>query len=349
MATYTTIDDPTEYFNTVLRSGLYGGSDTAFTVGFQPDWIWDKRRSDTSVHALFDSVRGFGASGKVIYSNTNGGQADNALIKSVNSTGFTITASSDNTGTLVDWCWKAGTSFSNDASSTSVGSIDSAGTVSTEAGFSIIQFSGTGSLGTVAHGLGAIPNVIFFKRLDANGAWASYHETLGATKYMRLDSSSGQITASDEFNDTEPTSTVFTVQTDGGVNASGTDNMIAYCFAEKQGYSKFSSYTGNGNADGTFVYTGFRPAWVLCKTSSINGEDWIVSDNKRNLFNETTTALFPNSASGDQSSNSIDMLSNGFKMRTTGTYRNQSGVTYIYMAFAEAPLVNSNGVPNNAR
>ena len=349
MATYTTIDDPTEYFNTVLRSGLYGGSDTAFTVGFQPDWIWDKRRSDTSVHALFDSVRGFGASGKVIYSNTNGGQADNALIKSVNSTGFTITASSDNTGTLVDWCWKAGTSFSNDASSTSVGSIDSAGTVSTEAGFSIIQFSGTGSLGTVAHGLGAIPNVIFFKRLDANGAWASYHETLGATKYMRLDSDSAQITASDEFNDTAPTSSVFTVQTDGGVNASGTDNMIAYCFTNISGYSKFGGYTGNNSSDGTFVHTGFKPAWLMVKKYS-DTNHWIIWDNKRSTKNGANIIdkkLYANLNYAENGAEDVSFVSNGFKFHTnTGDWNEAQ--SYIYLAFAESPFVNSNGIPNNA-
>ena len=190
--------------------------------------------------------------------------------------------------------------------------------------------------------------MLIVKRIDDASAWHVYNGSLGATKRVSLNTADAEDADGTAWNNTTPTSSVFTVGESGTTNVNNA-NTIAYCFAEKQGYSKFGTYIGNGNANGTFVYTGFKPAWVLCKTASIGGEDWALSDNKRNPFNETTTALFPNSASGDQSSNSIDMLSNGFKMRTTGSYRNQSGVTYIYMVFAENPFVASNFNAGTAR
>ena len=351
---YTDIDKPSDNFSATL----YTGNATARTIatGHQSDWVWLKRRDGTAGHRIADSVRG---ATKLIYSDSNTSeQTDAKSITGFVSTGFTLGDDANgydvntNTNTMVAWSWKAGTSFTNDASSTGIGSIDSAGSVSTTAGFSIIRFSGTGSQGTVAHGLGAVPHAIFFKRLDANGAWASYHKPLGATKYMRLDSNSAQITASDEFNDTEPTSTVFTVDTDGGVNASGTNNMIAYCFAEKQGYSKFGSYTGNGNADGTFVYTGFKPAFVIIKRTD-DSSDWVLLDNKRDSFNVVNTKLFSSNSDGDVTSqNACDFVSNGIKFRDSATNAfatSVSGATYIYMAFAENPFVTSTGVPATAR
>ena len=356
MAAYTTIDDPELYFQIKLYTGN-GGTQSITLDGsenMQPDWVWFKNRSSVNKHRLFDSVRGVG---KNLVSNNNGAEIDagtgtDGQLRTFDSNGFSVGSDGSvntNNENIVAWNWKAGTSFSNDASSTSVGSIDSAGTVSTEAGFSIIQFSGTGSLGTVAHGLGAIPNVIFFKRLDANGAWASYHETLGATKYMRLDSSSGQITASDEFNDTEPTSTVFTVQTDGGVNASGTDNMIAYCFTNISGYSKFGGYTGNNSSDGTFVHTGFKPAWLMVKKYS-DTNHWIIWDNKRSTKNGANIIdkkLYANLNYAENGAEDVSFVSNGFKFHTnTGDWNEAQ--SYIYLAFAESPFVNSNGIPNNA-
>lgn len=351
---YTNIDNPELYMQSKLYTGN-GVSGTSITfdntdTSMQPDWIWGSCRSHGDNNWISDSVRG---NTKAVFSNNNNAEETSSeRIKSFDSNGFTIGDAGDtntNTRTFVAWCWKAGTSFSNDASATSVGSIDSAGSVSTTAGFSIIQFGGTGSLGTVAHGLGAVPHAIFFKRLDTTGAWASYHKPIGATKYMRLDSNSSEITASDEFNDTEPTSTVFTVDTDGGVNASGTNNMIAYCLAPIKGYSKFGSYTGNGNADGTFVYTGFKPAMIIIKNTT-NSNDWVILDNKRNTFNLTDKTLFPDlSVAEDTTSANMDFLSNGFKIRDTRGADNTSSSVYIYLAFAESPLVNSKGVPNNAR
>ncbi len=267
---YTSIDDPTIYFTTNLRSGLYGGSNTAFNIGFQPDVIWNKKRNGTGVHSLFDSVRGFGASGKVLYPHTSDDEANNALIASVSSTGFTVTASSDDTGSMVDWCWKAGTSFSNDASATSVGTIDSTGSVSTDAGFSIVSYTGTGSAGTIKHGLSVAPSMVIIKNRDDGQSWRVGVTSIGFDKYLGLNGTGASTSSSGMFNNTAPTSSVFSVGTDGATNASG-EKCIAYCFANVKGYSKIGSYTGNGNNDGTYVHTGFAPAFVLIKKSSASG------------------------------------------------------------------------------
>ena len=347
------IDKPTDHFNTVLYTGT-GASLANTGVGFQPDFTWIKGRSGATEHVLTDSVRGVT---KELSSNDDGAEETVAQgLTAFGTDGFTVgTDGSYNTSsaTYASWNWKAGTSFTNDASATGVGSIDSAGSVNTDAGFSIIRYGGTGSLGTVAHGLGVAPSFIAFKRLDTTGNWVNYHKSIGATKYLRFDGTQAEITASDEFNDTEPTSTVFTVETDGAVNASGTNNIIAYCFAEKQGYSKFGSYTGNGSTDGTFVYTGFKPAFVIMKRSD-SADNWLMKDSVRDSYNLANKRLFPNqSAAEDTSVNgSIDILSNGFKQRGSDTLTNASGGTYIYMAFAENPFVTStaNGsIPATAR
>jgi len=340
---YTEIDDPTIYFTTNLRSGLYGGSDTAFDIGFQPDWIWNKKRSGDGVHSLFDSVRGFGASGKVIYSNNSNAEGTNALIKSVSSTGYTITASSDDTGTMVDWCWKAGGS----ASSNTDGSITSSVSANTTAGFSIVGWTGTNANATVGHGLGSAPKMIIIRRRESASTWVVYHASTGNTGRLALDETSAFNSNSTFFNNTSPTSTTFSVGTDGGSNGS-TDNYIAYCFAEKKGFSKFGSYTGNGNADGTFVYTGFKPAWLMVKQTNTT-RDWMIYDNKRDPDNVVREQLEANSNSAADSYDNFNFLSNGFKLRTTSVGRNQSGGTYIYMAFAENPFVTSTGVPATAR
>ena len=341
---YTTIDDPTIHFTTNLRSGLYGGSDTAFDIGFQPDWIWNKKRSGTGVHSLFDSVRGFGSSGKVLYSNTNGAEATNALIKSVSSTGFTVTASSDDTGTMVDWCWKAGGS----ASSNTDGDITSSVSVNNTAGFSIVSYTGNGSATqTIGHGLGAVPKWMIFKRRNSSSDWIVYHNKTGATKYLSLNLTGAASAYEPYFANTEPTSSVFTVDTAGDINGSS-DTFIAYLFSEIKGYSKFGSYTGNQNTDGPFVYTGFRPAWVMVKRTD-STSDWLICDSKRPGFNPIDDKLFPNTSQAEDPYESFDFVSNGFKITSAGTGHNASGANMIYMAFAESPFVNSNGVANNAR
>ena len=371
---YTTIDDPTQYFNTVLFTGdiVDGdgtGHDQAVTgVGFQPDWVWHKCRSHANQHMIVDSARGTGGSptqmltissqdaNAEVNSNTNG------IIESLDSDGFTVTSGNDSSSksnnagangrTYVDWCWKAETAFSNDASATGVGTLDSAGRINTTAGLAIITTTGTGSAATIAHGLGAAPAMIMSKRRDSgNSNWRIFNKNLSSNSHILfLDTDSAEQSGnSATWNNTAPTSTVFSVGSSGDVNASS-GTFVHYCFAEVKGYSKIGKYTGNGNADGVFVYTGFRPAWLMVKISSGQNE-WTMRDNKRDVDNSTNHTIYPNlgNAEAGGSGEGIDFLSNGFKLRLSAGSLNGSSSTYIYMAFAENPFVNSNGIPVNAR
>jgi len=348
---YTTIDNPELYFQTKLYTGN-GSNSHAITFdgdeNMQPDWVWIKDRGSNS-HRLTDSVRG---ATKVIYSDLNFAEATDAdTIQSFDSNGFTLDDDADTNGNgqnFASWNWKAGTSFSNDASATGVGSIDSTGSINTTAGFSIISYTGNGSGGaTVGHGLGVTPNWIIVKNREATENWRQFHHSLGNTFNINLSTTNAKEDSADMWNDTSPTSSVFTIGTNNGVNKSG-DGLIAYCFAEKKGYSKFGSYTGNGNADGPFIYTGFRPAWVLQKNADAS-QGWQLQDNKRDGFNGANKLLQPHTSQAESDVNRIDILSNGFKVITTDAGQNSSGTTYIFMAFAESPFVNSNGVPCNAR
>lgn len=337
---------PQDYFNTVLYTGTGSALDVN-TVGFQPDWVWLKQRNAADNHVLFDSVRGAATE---LYSNlTNAESGSTGSLTAFDSAGFNLGNSGDlgryneSSSTYASWNWKAGTAFSNDASATGVGSIDSSGSVNTDVGFSIISWTGTGANATVAHGLGAIPKMYIVKRRDADGySWAVYNSTLGATKQLRLSGTNAEITTADIWNNTEPTSSVFSIGTNTDSNASS-GTYIAYCFASVDGYSKFGSYTGNGNADGSFVYTGFRPAFVLIKSTSAV-ESWNLFDTARDPSNLTTQNLNPNvsNAESDASSGAraIDILSNGFKLRGANSAVNDG--TYIYLAFAEQPFKYAN-------
>ena len=354
---YTDIDDPSAYFQTALFTGNAGTNAITNTGNsdLQPDWVWFKCRSAAEHHGLFDSVRGVT---KVVYSNLSTAQDNLAdSLASFNSDGFTMGADTGSSGafngnskTMVAWQWKAGTSFTNDASGTGIGTIDSTGSVNTDAGFSIISYTGNGSAGaTVAHGLGAVPKMIIFKR-RGSGGWNVYHAGIGNTKSISLNTDQPTDTDIAYWNNTTPTSSVFSLGTSAAGNGNG-NSMISYCFAEKQGYSKFGSYTGNGNADGTFVYTGFKPAWVMVKRSSGTGH-WMMLDNKRSAsggFNVLGERLKANANDAGATDVYMDFLSNGFKLRNTATSWNASGSTYIYMAFAENPFVTSTGVPATAR
>ena len=354
---YTTIDDPTSFFNTILYTGDGNTSRGITGVGFQPDWLWIKRRDATEGHVLFDVVRSADAR---LQSNNNSVEADRPnIVYSFDSDGFSVSqsgidnASNNNGGTYVAWNWKAGTSFSNDTSSTGVGSIDSSGSINTTAGFSIIGFTGNAQTGTtIAHGLGVKPDWIILKNRGPDIAnWQVYHSSLTATHYIQLNSDGAATDSNTRWNDTEPTSTVFTTGSSGDVKGdSSGETFIAYCFTSKKGFSKFGSYTGNGNADGPFVYTGFKPAFLIVKISSGTNE-WTMRDNKRDVDNSTNHTLYPNlnSAEAGGSGEGIDFLSNGFKLRLSAGSLNGNNSTYIYMAFAESPFVNSNGIPNNAR
>jgi len=353
---YTTIDDPSAYFQTTLYSGT-GSSQAVTNTGnsdLQPDWVWLKVRSNgTYGHVVFDSVRGVN---KALFPNANNveeDQSSDVSLSSFNSDGFTVGGYFNNVNqsgqTFVSWQWKAGTGFTNDASGTSIGSIDSAGSVNTDAGFSIIKWTGNDANATVAHGLGAVPGMFIVKNLsNATTGWYVYHQSLGNTKHILLDTAAALVDDIN-WNDTSPTSTVINLGGQTGSNGPS-NSMLVYCFAEKQGYSKFGSYTGNGNADGTFVYTGFKPAMVICKKSNASGTNWGIIDNKRaKSFNQISAMLNPNSTGSEGANNNCDFVSNGFKWRTNDGNSNASGDSYIYMAFAEQPFVTSTGVPATAR
>ena len=345
------LDDPSASFQTTLYTGN-GSNNLSITNSgnsdLQPDWVWIKQR-DSRDHFLFDSVRGV-----LQYVASNTDAAESTLsdgLKSFNSNGFTIddgVGINQNNDPHVSWNWKAGTSFTNDASSTGIGTIDSTGSVSDTAGFSIVSYTGTGSNGTIKHGLSTVPKIMIVKERDNANNWFVYHYSLGATKQLILQETDAEASFTATWNDTEPTSSVFSVGTSNGTNRSG-GGLIAYCFAEKKGYSKFGSYTGNGNADGTFVYTGFKPALIIFKNADSGSADWVLYDNKRDGFNSNNIALYPNASAGDDTGNDPDILSNGFKQRATGSDRNGNGENIIYMAFAENPFVTSTGVPATAR
>ena len=345
---YTGINKSTDYFNTKLYTGN-GANGRAITgVGFKPDMIWFKQRSGSEAHNIYDIVRG---AGQRIIPNSNGADTTKTdLQKSFDSDGFTVDLGDEcngNTATYAAWNWLAGGS---QGSSNTDGSINTTYTsVNTTAGFSISKYTGTGSNATIGHGLGVVPKMMIVKVLSTNNQWFVYHQALGNTKKLNLDDTSAESVQNNLWNDTTPTSSVFSVGNHTGVNASG-ETYIAYCFAEKTGYSKFGSYTGNGNADGTFVYTGFKPNWVMIKeTSGVGG--WRIFDNKRPGYNEPYALLADNSDAETEtgaSRNKIDQLSNGFKLRFQYNDTNGAGGSYIYMAFGQS-LVGSNNIPCTAR
>ena len=346
---YTTINKSTDYFNTKLYTGT-GSSNSVTGVGFQPDWVWIKDRGSNANHHLFDAVRGVT---KDIISNSSNAQGTDAQkLTAFGADGFTVGTNGNVNGSsanMVSWNWKAGT---GQGSSNTDGSINTTYTsVNTTSGFSISQYTGTGSNATIGHGLGAVPKMIIVKNTSTTDSWMVYHVGSGSNAYLHLETTNAALSPSTaQFQATTPTSSLFYVGTADGTNKSSS-NMIAYCFAEKTGYSKFGSYTGNGNADGKFIYTGFKPAFVLFKGSTI-AENWWMFDTKRSESNVANDGLIASTSNSEYSNNAtfkIDILSNGFKMRSTDSFANSSGNTYIYMAFAEAPLVGSNNVPCTAR
>jgi len=340
------LDKPTDYFNTVL----FSGNETARSitgVGFQPDWVWIKDRSQAYNHHLFDVIRG---ATKRLKSDVADAESTNAqTLTAFGSDGFSLgtdNATNGNGSNVVSWNWLAGGS----ASSNTDGDITSSVSANTTAGFSIVSYTGTGSTDTIGHGLGAKPSVILVKKRNGSANWYMYHHkntSAPETDFLTLNSTAATSDNANNWNDTEPASSVFSVGASGTTNpSSGT--MIAYCFAEKQGYSKFGSYTGNGNADGPFIYTGFKPAWVLQKNISAT-QGWQLQDNKREGYNGDNDLLQPHDSAAESGVNRIDILSNGFKVITTDAGQNTSGATYIYMTFAESPFVTSTGIPTTAR
>ena len=355
---YTTVDDGSAYFQTITYSGNASSNRALTNDGnsdLQPDWVWIKERSSTSAHKIFDSTRGVG---KALGSNTSDGEESYPFLSSFDSNGFTIATSDGSTNasgdTYVAWQWKAngGTTTTNDASATSIGTIDSVYQANTTAGFSIVTYTGSGSEGTIAHGLGATPKLIIWKRRTDNGNNWSVQGKISGIDTDRVEinlNSTGAKSSVDSRigRQSQWSSTVFEVNTYVDQNASSKD-YVAYCFAEIKGYSKMGSYTGNGNNDGTFVYTGFKPAWLLIKRTDA-AEDWWLHDNKRNPINPIDKQLYANSTSTEPTETSEDFVSNGFKFRNFNVNWNASGGTFIYLAFAEHPFVSSKGVPVTAR
>ena len=346
---YSTIPKGSLYMNTKLYTG--NGSTQSITgVGFQPDMIWQKERSSTSYHILTDAVRG---NTKQLFPNDPSNEATSSLyITSFDSDGFGQGQQNDTNEsgqTYASWNWKA-----NGAGSANTdGSISSTVSVNTTSGFSVVFYTGTGANATVGHGLGSVPKMIICKNTNTSVNWIVYHNKLDASapqnKYIELNASTG-LQDYPMWNDTAPTSSVFSVGSDIATNKSSSP-MISYCFADVQGFSKFSSYIGNGNADGPFVYTGFKPAFVIIKASSRTG-DWVMYDNKRSVFNIVTKRLNANLNSAEDTDNFLDFCSNGIKIRNTYGSHNTSGETYIYMAFAENPFVATSGtsaIPVTAR
>ena len=340
------INKPNLHFNTKLYTGN-AGTQSITGVGFQPDLTWIKRRNTTGGNMWTDAVRG--VTKTIISNETSAEQTFANGLTAFGTDGFTVGSEGgfNSANTIASWNWKAG---GGQGSANTDGSINTTYTsANTTAGFSISQYTGTGSAATIGHGLGVKPSMIIVKNLSSSSyGWYVYHKSIAATHEILLNSSSAKDTTS-QWNDTEPTSSVFSVGTAAATNGSG-NNLVAYCFAEKNGYSKFGKYTGNGNStNGPFVYTGFKPAWVLIKKSSASGNDWYVWDNKRDIDNPGFQTIYANESDAEFYSSYGDFLSNGFKTRSASGGINGSGVEYIYMAFAEEPLVGSNNIPATAR
>jgi len=325
---YTTIDNPELYFQTKLYTG--NGSTNAITLdgdeNMQPDLVYLKRRDDGGPPMFFDAIRG--ATKRLQTNNADAEATGSQQLTAFGSDGFTVGTNedaNDSSATYVAWCWKE----------------------SATAGFDIVIRTGNGSAGTVSHNLSAVPRFIMTKCRSAVEQWIVQHGSLGATKHLILDSNAAESTAGNRWNDTTPTTSVYSIGTDADVNGN-TETFIDYVFASVQGFSKVGgSYKGNGANN--FIYTGFSPAWVMIKKTD-DTHDWHIFDNKRDAYNERDSWLEANTSNAEATSSNyvVDFLSNGFKTGS-GSGLNGNGETFIYMAFADAPFVNSNGVPCNAR
>jgi len=347
---YTTIKKPSDYFNTKLYTGNLSTNNIT-GVGFQPDLVWLKSRAQGTTgyngnHYLFDAVRG---ATKWIISNQTGAEANNASsLSSFDSDGFTLGALdfiNNNGDGFASWNWLA----SNTTASNTDGSITSTVSANTTSGFSIVSYTGTGSAATVGHGLGSDLKMVIIKNRDAADNWEVYHSSVitSDNQTLNLDNTNALFTrGTASWDISEFSSSVIGLNTNSAVNSSSV-NYIAYCFSEVKGFSKFGSYIGNGSTDGTFCFTGFKPAFAVVKCTTTTSQ-WVLLDNKRNTYNVMNTQLYPNQNYADSPETTWDFVSNGIKIRNNnGNNYNLSGATYIYMAFAEEPLVGDN--PATAR
>ena len=349
---YTTIDDGSAHFQTAT----YTGNASTITItnsgnsDLQPDWVWLKARDITQPHTIRDSTRG---TNKFLYIST-ADEGTNTYLTSFNSDGFSMNATDNevngNSNTYVAWQWKAGggsrTTFTESGNNPGGGR-----QVNTTAGYSIIDYVGTGGNGTIAHGLGAIPKLVFVKNRDGgtNDSWFTHWTgLLGDNKVLYWNSTDSAATNASAFNSTAPTSTNITVGTNSATNTDG-DNYIMYAFTDIKGYSDFGTYEGNGDASGPFIYTGFKPAFIMLKSVD-SAQVWSIRDSGREPTNPAKLAIYANETGveSDHTNNSVDLLSNGFKLRNPYS-ENQNNETFTYMAFAEHPFVSSKGVPVTAR
>jgi hypothetical protein len=344
---YTNIDDPSAYFQIAEYTGNSSSNSATNTgnVNLQPDFIWGKCRSTTKSHYLYDSSRG---TEKRLISNSTAAEADNTNgVTAFNSDGFSLNSGNTENDTgesYVAWQWVAngGTTASN-----TDGSITSTVQANQDAGFSIVTYTTAGSTATIGHGLGAKPDVILLKKRNGAIGWLVRHVSTG-TSYLSLDSTTAAVSnPAATWTTTEPTTSVYSIGTSTDVNIDGGE-YVAYCFASKQGYSKFGSYVGNANTNGTFVYLGFKPAFVMVKRSD-GTSDWTILDNKREGYNVINKRLVANTTAAEATYNVLDFVSNGFKFRDGDGIWNGSSSNYIYMAFAENPFTTSTGVPTTAR
>ncbi len=347
---YTTINKSTDYFNTKLYTGN-GSTNTAQTgVGFQPDWTWIKERSSTSSHIITDAVRG---ANKSLSSNLSSAEStETQSLISFDADGFTVGSGggvNENSQTYASWNWLA----NGAGSSNTDGTLTSTVSANTTSGFSIVKYTSDGTGTTIGHGLGKVPDAILLKNLTGPENWvgnfSAIHPASGNGNNMYLNLTNAD--QADIQTVTARDATTFTCANFGDpANDTGTSNYIAYCFNNVQGFSKMGSYIGNGNANGSFIYTGFKPAFIITRnvTSAVN---WGMFDNKRNEYNVVQNVLLPDNSASETTGTEkyFDFLSNGFKVKNDSLQYNGNNEKHIFMAFAEAPLVGSNNVPANAR
>jgi hypothetical protein len=319
-----------QYFDALTWSGAGGSSRSITGLAFQPDLVWGKVRNTTYGHMLFDSARGAGSL-KELGTNVTGAEGyassnQYGYLSAFNSDGFTVTAGTDASipnaywnqsgNNYVGWQWKEGATQ----------------------GFDIVTYTGTGVNRTVSHSLGVAPSMMIVKNRSTTDGWLIYHQSIGNTNFLDFTTAASSA-ATGAWNNTSPTSSVFTVGTSSRGNGSG-NSIVAYLFSEVAGFSRFGSYTGNGSSDGPFVFCGFRPRWVMWKRTDV-ADNWNLMDTARNAFNLTNSPLYPNLSNAEGSGNGIDILSNGFKVRDSGTPLNANGGTYLFAAFSEHPFKNA--------
>ena len=340
---YSSITKPSLHYNTKLYTGN-SGSQAITGVGFQPDFTWIKTRTSNN-HRLFDVLRGVN---KNIKSNdTQNEITATDQLMSFDSDGFTLGADgSVNSNTVASWNWKGGGS----GSANTDGTINTTVSANTTSGVSIITYTGTGSAGTIGHGLGVKPAAWHVKARSETRAWYGWHHSIPLGDKITLNETGAKTTDTSLFTSTAPTTSVINLGSSVGVNNNGI-TFVCYAFAEKKGFSKFGSYMGNGNDDGPFIYTGFKPAWLMIK-SHIGTDNWIIYDSKRNGYNYSNARLYANTTGGeDLTADQISLYSNGFAPTKDYSSINYNNGNYIYYAFAAEPLVANVGqsIPATAR